>query len=433
MYEKIHQDLSLLLKSRKDFRLMERRLNIGMALKQARENKRIKVSELVKKTGISRRSLDTLTRIGEVNTSEERFLKITSALGVSTDEFIRLARESAHYNSYHLKKGGAPVFKYRTHEVEIYSPPSFSRKDFVWCVVRIYEGQEIRDLSHETMEQVAGFVTNGHLGLRYANKQYAVHANQSFFLDPKVKHSFENLASSGITEFYLLYQLKPKPSRAMEMRGRKAKPTPISPRVLIEEIRRELSPNPDRLLPLPSLAAMSGIELGSLIHLYYQKTIILPFEKIDRLANLTDYSFENIIQKAENRYQGWVQIFTDQDKAVVDLSLKHGVHFYSHTGIGTGGRKFSICDITFDPWKENETKKEWKYRGIGFIGLVVQRGVIGIAYGTQPTRIAKWGETIYFNAGIPVTLSNPIIEGKALEIGESPEAKITVFSLPPIF
>jgi quercetin dioxygenase-like cupin family protein len=433
MYEQIHNDLLAMLKAKKDFRLMDRRLNLGRAIQQIKNNKRLSFHELTEKTGIQRNSLDTAIAVGEVNTTQERFTRLLKGLGVSSDEFIHVARETAHYNFYHLKGNEAPLFKYRTHEVEVYSPPTFSRKDFLWCLVRIYSGKQIQDLTHQTMDQVAGFVTNGHLNFKYGDKTYSIHTNQSFFFDPKISHSFKNNAHTGTTDFYLCYCLKPVSQAKEETRGRKPLPTSISTKSLIRQIRKELSPNPERLLPMPALAGLSGISLNSLMHISYRKTKIIPFEKIDRLANLTNDSFENIIQKLENRYQGWVEIFTDQDKVSIDLSSRQGVRLISHAGIGIGKRKFTISDMTFDSWKKSESRKEWQFQGIGFIGISIQRGCVGIQYGNQPIKVLTWGEFLYFNADVKFSLSNIISEEEARERGESPEAKVTLFTCPSLF
>lgn len=431
MYQTIHDDLFKEITRKGDFRVRERRLNLGAALKQLKATNRIPLAQIIKRSGLNRSSLNTLMQLGEMNTTQERLLKIVKELRVPVDELIRVARETAHYNFYHVKKDAAHSFKYRTHEVEVFSPPQFSRKDFIWCLVRLYPGKSINDLFHETMDQVAGFVTNGHLKLEYGDKHHTIHTNQCFFYDPKIPHALVNEANSGTTEFYLVYQLKPEP-KASESRGRKSNPVPISTAVLIEQIRKELSPDPDRSLPMPALAALSGIRLDALTHLRYRKTQIIPFEKIDLLANLTDYSFESIIQKTENRYQGWVKVFTDQDKAIVDLSLRHGIFITNHSGIGVGKRKFSISDVTFEPWKEGMPRKEWKYQGIGFIGLSVERGLIGVQYGQQPLMTLEWGDKLYANADIEIQISNLLTDKKAKELGQTAEAKISLFALPPI-
>lgn len=420
------------LKLKNDYRLRERRLNLGMAIRQIKDRDRTPLKAIAERSGINRNTLNTLLQMEEMNTSQERFLKLTESLNVPADEIIRIARETAHYNFFHLKQGGGYVFKYRTQEVEVYSPPCFSRKDFLWCHVRILPGKSIADLVHETMDQVAGFVTHGHLGLKYGDKSYVIHTNQSFFFDPKILHSFENQLPSGNTEFYLLYQLKPLPSEKQQRRGRKMAPTPISTAGLIEEIRKELSPDPNRLLPMPTLAYLAGIELDALVHLRYRKTKIIPFEKLDLLANLTDYSFEHIIQKAQHQYKGWVSVFTDQDKVALDLSLRYGVRFTSQTGIGVGRRKFTIADMSFESWKEGQGRREWAYRGIGFVGIAVQRGCLAVQYGRQPLKILKWGETLYMNADVELIMYNALSEEKAKEAGESSEAKALIFSCPPL-
>lgn len=432
MYQRIHDDLTDSLKEKNDYRLRERRLNLGMAIREIKDRSRIPLKRIAEQSGINRNTLNTLMQMEEINTSQERFLKLVASLNVPADEFIRIARETAHYNFLHIKRGEGKLFKYRNYEAEVYSPPCFSRKDFLWCHVRIHPGKSVSNLMHETMDQVAGFVTHGHLGLKYGDKSLLIHTNQSFFFDPKTPHDFENQMPSGNTEFYLLYQIKPLPSKQPERRGRKIAPTAISTAGLVEQIRSELSPDPDRLLPMPTLAFLSGIELDALVHLTYRKTKIIPFEKLDLLANLTDYSFEHIVQKAEQRYQGWVSVFTDQDKAVVDQSLRYGVRFINHSGIGVGRRKFGIADMTFESWKESQGHREWTYRGIGFIGIAVQRGCLGIQYGQQPLRILKWGETLYMNADVEITMHNVLSEEKARETGESSEAKALIFSCPPL-
>ncbi len=433
MYRKIQEELSQIIAAKKDFRLMNRRPNIGMALKQILDEKRISMKDLIHDAhGLNRNFLNNLIRTGEVNTGTERFVKLIQALGVSSDEFMRVAREASHYNFYRTQGTEMPRFTYPNYEVEIYSPPSFAAKDFLWCFVRMKPGKHIPNLLHETMHQVAGFVTHGCLGLKYGDKNYSIHTNQCFFFDPKIQHSFLNEAPGGTTEFYLLFQLKAEPDPEKKTAGKKLSPTQISASSLIEQIRKELSPDPNQLLPMPALAHLSGIGIDSLTHLTYRNPDIIPFEKIESLASLTDYSFDHIIQKSENRYQGWVRIFTDQDKVAIDLSARYGVRFMSHAGVGIGKRRFSIADIIFDSWNENQARKEWRYQGIGFVGISVQRGRIGVQYGKQPPKTLSWGDRLYFNADVEITLSNMLSEEQAEENGDSPEAKATLFAFPPI-
>lgn len=433
MYRQIMDDLLGQLKSHDDYRYMERRLNIGGAFRHIKKEKQVPTGEVVTATGINRNSINTLMQMEEVNTTSERFQKILDGLNVSSDEFIRIARETARYNFYQLGQKKVPVFKYRTHEVEIYSPPSFNCKDFMWCLVRIHPGKQINDLEHSTMDQVAGFVMHGHLGIHYGEREHIVHTNQSFFFDPKIKHAFKNQSPSGTTELYLMYRLKAEPSQAEEKRGRKPGKHLISAPALIKQIRKELSADPNRMLPLSALANLSRIRKDALAHLSYRPTKIIPFEKIDLLANLTDDPFECIIQKSEDRYQGWIRIFTDQDKATVDLSLRHGIHFTSQTGIGMGKRNYSICDATLESWKSGDKRKEWRYQGTGFMGIIVQRGILGVQYGNQPQQILKWGDSLYLNSDIPVTFLNAVSEEKAKAEGENPEAKALLIASPPIF
>jgi len=210
MYQIIHDDLLSNLRKKNDFRLVERRLNIGKAIKQLKESGRIKMIDFLKESELKRSAINTLMQMGEMNTSRDRFVKICKALKVPSDELIRIARETAHYNCYRLDQNNTPRFKYKTHDVEVYSPPSYSRKDFMWCLIKIQPGKSIEGLIHDTINQIGGFVTNGHLKFTYGDKSYSIHTNQAFFFDPKTMHSFENHATTETTEFFVIYQLKPE-------------------------------------------------------------------------------------------------------------------------------------------------------------------------------------------------------------------------------
>ncbi|OGX03762.1 MAG: hypothetical protein A3G87_08505 [Omnitrophica bacterium RIFCSPLOWO2_12_FULL_50_11] len=434
MYETIHNDLLERLRASKDFRLTERRLNLGQALDQIRKTNSIRLKDLIQKTGLKRRMLTTLIQMGEMNTSREHFFKMIEGLKIPAHEFVKVAQETARYNFYHLKRDEAPRFKYRTHEAEVYSPPCFSRKDFFWCLIRMKPDSSILNVTHSTMDQVMGFLNHGYLNLKYGEKTHSIHTNQPFHFDPKIKHSFINPSNSETAEFYLMYHLKPAFLKQPDARGpeRKEAPETISTRVLIEQIRKELSPDPNRLLPMPALAAHSGIGRRALVHMSYEPTKIIPFEKIDCLANLTDYSLDEIIEKAENRYRGWVKVYTDKDHVPIDLSSRYGVELTSHTAIGIGKRKFTVADMTFNSWKQGQGRKEWVYRGSGFLGILAKRGYIGIQYGKQPLKILDWGESLYLNADVEIILSNMLSEEEAQKKGESPEAKAMIFSFPPL-
>ncbi len=425
MYRKIHEDLL-------EKNQSQRKLNIGSAVRQYMRNKRISMKDLLKKTKINESTIKNILHYGEMNTSQKNFTKLVKALGVSVDEFILTARETSESNLYILKNNSAPIFKYDGYEVESHSPSQFSQKDFILSLIRINPRASINHIKSEVgMEPVCCFIVNGHLNVNYNGKTQHVHTNQSFIFDPNHKHSFRNPASSGTTDFYILFRLNPK----SEEKEQEAKPTldEFSVSDLIQQIRKELSPHTNKALPTPSLAALSGIDANALNHLQFRENKVIPFDKLELLASTTENTFEQIIQKSLNTYKGFFHIYTDENKFKIDLSLRYGTQFTSHTQLGTSNKSFTIADITLDPYRIGFPKKQWQFKAPGFMAIKVERGIVGLQYGKQPLKKLEWGDSVYLNTDVGFTLENLIPIEKAKELEESAEPKAMLFSSPPLF
>jgi len=429
MYQEIHKDL---IAQNKD-KAQDRKLNLGMALRQILRQKRIDNKELLKKAKLNESTLKNLLHYGEMNTNQKNFLKLVDALNVSVEEFVNLARETSQTNFHYVEKSKGPILKYDTHEIEVYSPPQYSKKDFVLCLVRINPKQRILVQPMDRMEPVCGIVVHGHLNLTYGNKSSHIHTNQLFLLDPNQKHSYTNSETAGTVDFYIVYRLKPEHQSLEITEPNTNGQSNFSVSSLIHQIRKELSPSPNKLLSVPHLSALSGVDANALNHLLFRNTKVIPFEKLELLANTTDYSFEQIVQKTQNRYEGWIKTFTDEDKIIVDLSLRFGIRFVNHFGIGTVQRSFSAAEFTLNPYHSGDRKLTWTYKSPGFMAIKVERGVLGLQIGNQPLKTLKWGDTVYFNTDIGMSLENLISIEKGKELGESSEPKAILFSSPPLF
>ncbi|MBI4971717.1 MAG: helix-turn-helix domain-containing protein [Candidatus Omnitrophica bacterium] len=434
MYLEIQNDLKARIESSKGDRPLQRRPNLGKALRQILRRRRIKTKDFAKMSGIIEGTLNTMMHHGEINTRENKLLAIVKALDMPLEDFIWIAEETAPYNFYLLGKNEVPLLKYPTHEVEVYSPPQISSQDFIWCLIRLYPGQKIENLIFRGMDSVMGKVTHGYLDLTYGEKSHLIHPNQCFLFDPMKTHSFKNMAPHGTTDFFLLFRFKSTSSFEIKKESTDSAQVPFSVTQFVRQVRKELSLVAGDELPTPYLSYLSGIEVDALNHLQFREgNKEIPFEKLDLLSKITRQPLKTLLQKTQNRYPGRMRIYTEEDKFMMDLSLRYGLTFTNNTGIGTGEKIFSIAELSLNAWKFGEMKKAWHYTGPGFLGVKVNAGILGVQYGAQPPKTLKWGDSFYSNSEMGITLENMIPVEKANELGESPEVFATVFSSPPLF
>ncbi|OGX06986.1 MAG: hypothetical protein A3G87_04005 [Omnitrophica bacterium RIFCSPLOWO2_12_FULL_50_11] len=433
IYAEISHSLLEQLRTKKDPKLLARKLNIGMALRQIRDLEKIPLRDVLAKTGIKRSALNAIVHEKECNTAYDKLVQITKALKVGLDEFIAVARETASYNFFVLRRNTAPRFKFgRTHEVTVFSPPIFNTRDFLLAFVRILPGKKITDCLHPNTKEVCCFLVSGHLKLSYGHEESRLYGNQAVFFDGRVFHEFTNEESDSTTDFFLLYHLNPEVAPRPQ-RGRPATPAPFDTARLVETIRREISPDPSDPVSCHTLSQLSGVDYNSIAYLVYRKPKILFLEKIDSLCALSPLPFERMLQKAENRYSGWLKIHTDQDKTILDYRFQHGMRIHTHTALGTGLRSFGIADLYFEPVEDARRRLEWRFTDSSFMGLKVEKGVLGIQYGKQPVEKLLWGDTVYLNADIPVSFFNALTVEEAAKENQSAEVKVTAFSHPPLF
>ncbi len=302
-------------------------------------------------------------------------------------------------------------------------------------LIRISPSQKIADCIHTHMHEVACFVVNGHLKFQYGDHEYAIPANEVFFFDPRVPHSFINEEALSTTDFFIAYHTNPKLKPAKQ-KGRKANPTSFNMALLVNTIREELSPTPDDLISCNALSQLSGVDYNAIAHLLYRNPKDLLLEKIDALCAQTRLPFDALIQKSQNKYKGWIKIYTEEAKTILDYRFYHGMSVATHTGLGTGLRSFGIADLYFEPPAKNEEKRvSWQFTDSCFLGIRVEKGVLGVQYGKQPEVKLSWGDTLYVNAAIPVSFYNPLTfqeAEKLKELKQSAETRITLFSHPPL-
>lgn len=433
MYAEIQEALVKRLATKNNPKLLARKLNIGEALRQIKTLEKLPKREILEKTGIKRSALNAIMFERECNTSFDKLMNLTKALNIGLDELIAVARETARYNFYLLRRNEIAKLPINEEicDVMTFSPPIFNRRDFMWALIRILPGKSIINCQHPHIKEVGCFVTNGHLRLRYGASEQPVHSNEVIFFDPRIPHEFINAESNFTTDFFLLYHLTPH-IEVKPQRGRKAAVAPFDTARLIETIREEMSPAPDNLVSCNTLAQLSGVDYDSIAYLLYRKPKILFLEKIDALCVLSRLPFERLIQKAENRYQGWFKIHGENDKAVMDYRLNYGMKINTHTTPGTGARSFGFADINFDAIEDIRKRHSWTFTDSSFLGIRVEKGVLGIQYGRQPEQKLYWGDTVYLNADIPVTLFNALTVDEAKEQKESPEVKALTFSHPAL-
>lgn len=165
------------------------RLQAGLSLE--------KLSEL---TGIKKQTLHSIENYSTRNPSFPNLEKIASALQVTLNDLLLLARGEATGNlfkttvaerwsvSFELEKGFS---------IHSYAPLGVSRRDFFVGVMTIQPGKKLRywkfvDHSKVCIQPWDGDILFTYHGMNW-KKEMRVSANETLYLDASIPHTYENL------------------------------------------------------------------------------------------------------------------------------------------------------------------------------------------------------------------------------------------------
>lgn len=174
--------------------------DFAKAIKALRQQANFSLERLFELTGIKKQTLHSIENYSTRNPSFSNLEKIASALNITLNDLLLLARGEAVGNlfkttvaqrwsvSFELEKGFS---------VHSYSPLGVSRRDFFIGVMTIQAGKKLRYWKFVDHSKVCVQPWDGDLLFTYHGmnwkKEERVSANETLYIDASIPHTYENL------------------------------------------------------------------------------------------------------------------------------------------------------------------------------------------------------------------------------------------------
>lgn len=418
MYQQIWQDYL----SKRTPQHEGRTLHMGQALRFIREEARETRANIGKKAEVGLSLLKAMETKKEAYSTWQKTLSLASSLDIPIEKLIQRSREEFPYNFFVQRKNARLTLEYDGVNIFPLSPPISTQSDFFIAKVHIEPRKKMSPCTHLQISEIAGYIMEGPLTLRFGNERHELKANQSFFFDGSVEHEFINDNDEKTIEFYLC--LNPTPTSITA----KEKPQPHSKDLdlafALEYVRKKVSPAPSIPLPWNMLSEMTGLSMRALTHLKSGKTEIVYWDKLEAISQGTGIPLEEIIAVASGKSDGRIEICTALYRGYLDYSDQFGIKIYSAARPGTARRKFFIGQIFLDKRSvRHALRRRWRYKTNAFACLIVQDGRILMEYGDRKKETLTTGDSVYFDANLEFRIHNL----------EHQTSKVFMFSTPPLF
>lgn len=398
-----------------------RTLFLGQAARFIREEGRISRTTVSEKSKIGLSLLKAIETKKEAYSTWSNIEHLSSALNIPTDKLIQRSREEFPFNFFVQRKNGRMRLAYDEMDVFPYSPPISSQSDFLLLKIHLHPGKSSGLWIHAHANEIACFVLEGPIRLRFGNQTLTFQANQSFFFDGSVEHELINESEEKTVEFFIC--LNPAESRKAA-KGVASKKPGLDLAYALEYVRRKASPIATIPLPWNMISEMTGIPIRALVHLRSGKTEIVYWDKLELLSQGTGIPLEEIMEVALGKSQGRLETCSALQRGTLDYGDQFGMRVYSAVRPGTARRRFFIGQVILSKRAmERKIRKRWKYKTNAFLCAIVQDGRILIEYGERKKETLTTGDSVYFDGNIDFVVHNL----------EHQESKLFLFSQPPLF
>ena len=179
--------------------------DFAKAVKALRKEKDLSLEKLSELTGIKKQTLHSIENYSTRNPSFPNLEKIASALNITVNDLLLMARAEFHGNlfkttiaqrwsvSFEVEKGFS---------IHSYSPLGLSKRDFFVGVMTIQPKKKLRywkfvDHSKACIQPWDGKIIFTFHGRDWKEEEEVL-ANQTLYFDPSIPHSFENPSTSPV-------------------------------------------------------------------------------------------------------------------------------------------------------------------------------------------------------------------------------------------
>jgi len=418
----------------------ELNVDLGLAIKHIRLRMGIPQEELARNAKMKLTALRSLENGYASFTSKSNLEAIAKVLGITASEIILESKEWFPGNFFVLKTDEpVPENKKRANEEEKWfkkkslsykgfsidfpSPPLIAPSHFSFASIEIDPGKEIPDLKLPYPNQVAGFVQRGSLGIIYDARpeMFSIYGNQCFRLRGDKKHKFTNLDSDNSLKFYLAFPLTASPSIKDNPKHKSGSPG-LSIGRAINQIRYLYSDWNDKPLTYRELSYLTGLHEKSLQYLESttEPEQVIYWNKIEQITRSLKMPLARFLELAEGKDEGYLQVATAHDRALIDYRHYLGVRMKSALLPGTDN-VFQISETYIEP-KGGIRRTTWKRNDNAMIAVSIEDGELLIEVGKNRKTFLKEGESVYFDGSLGYIFTNP---------GTKP-AKAIIATYPPI-
>jgi len=174
--------------------------DFAKAVKALRTQADLSLEKLSELTGIKKQTLHSIENYSTRNPSFPNLEKIASALKVSLNDLLLMARGEFTGNLFKTTTAQRWVVSFEVEKgfsIHSYSPPGTSKRDFFIGVMSIQGGKKLRywkfvDHSKVCIQPWDGDILFTYHGMNW-KKEIRVSASETLYLDASIPHTYENL------------------------------------------------------------------------------------------------------------------------------------------------------------------------------------------------------------------------------------------------
>lgn len=400
-------------------------LDLGLAIKQIRLRMGMTQDELAKDARIKPNALKTLENGYSKFTKSSNLDSISRVLRVSPEEILLEAREWFSGNFYVAKQIDPPdtgkrkkkrrietwvkrkPLAYDGYSIDISTPAISSPAHFNFCLIEIQAGSKAENLQLPYVGQIAGFVQRGSLRILYEGDRILdVFGNQGFSLQGDKLHHFHNTDPDNPLRIFVAFPAF-DPSMPHPLRAPKTKQGVFGIGNAIKNIRMLYSPSKEKPLSYAHLASLTGIDEKSLLYLEKTKDPdkVIYWDKIEKISQALGIPFSALLNLASNYDEGYLQLATAHDRALIDYRHYIGVRIKSVL-LPSPLNSFHMAETYIEP-KKGLRRASWKRRDDAMISIYVEDGDLRLEIGKNRKTRLKAGESLYFDGSLGYIFANP--------------------------
>lgn len=187
--------------------------DFGKAIKTLLKQHNMTEAILSQKSGINEKSIRSIENHSTLNPSFDCLERIATAFEMPLLDFIQLAQASYRGNCYLTSPSERWVLSYELEKgfsIHVMTPPNMSKRDFFTGTMTILGEKKLNfwkfpgTVAKACIQAWDGSVIFTYHGMNW-KEEYKIQANQTFYFDPCIPHSFENPSPAPTRQLLTTY------------------------------------------------------------------------------------------------------------------------------------------------------------------------------------------------------------------------------------